>query len=342
VDVVRDVLQRIRPRRAATLALLLPLAAAPAALRATWAVGAQAERSRRVELVAVLDGDGLRVRRGGRVESLRLACVDSEEALHASDSPARDKPQTVLGERARMWLAGRLAGTPGAVVELELTHHPGEGERDGFGRLLAHARAADGSDLGLELVRAGHSPYFVKYGACPLSDAAYRAAEREARAAGRGIWAADANRPAARDAPWARRDYAFLAAWWARRAEAVAGYRVLREREPLGVARADSADELARAAGGAARVFLEVVAARELDDGALELACAGGLLTVQIPSAARGHFASLELERRPWRGRANHLWLCAAPNQTDGAFRAQAAQPGALLEAGPKGPIVRR
>ncbi|HVS19474.1 MAG TPA: thermonuclease family protein, partial [Planctomycetota bacterium] len=183
----------------------------------------------RLELIEVVDGDGLRVRRAGRVEALRLACVDCEESLHPSDRAPRDKPQTVLGERARLWLIARLEG----VREVEFEAHPGE-PRDGFGRLLGHARLADGRDLGLELVRAGHSPYFTKYGTCPLDDRAYRDAEREARAAQRGIWAADANRPRSSDAPWARRDYGQLTAWWARRAEAVAGWRAVRARDPLG------------------------------------------------------------------------------------------------------------
>lgn len=297
--------------------------------------GAPAER---VELVAVIDGDGLRVRRSGRIETLRLACVDCEESLHASERTSRDKPQTVLGERARLWLAQRLAQRAGAAPELELRFHPDEPQREGFGRLLAHARLPDGGDLGLELVRAGHSPYFVKYGTCTLLDREYRGAEREARAARRGIWAPDANRPATRDAPRAARDYARLTAWWELRAQAVAGYRAARARDPLSVARADRAEELARAAAGGVAVFVEVVAVRERDDGALELACAGDLLSIEIPAAARAQLAPLELERRSWSGRANHLWLVASPSPSGAAWRAPAEFAGDLFEAGSAGP----
>jgi endonuclease YncB( thermonuclease family) len=313
-------------------ALLASLAAAVGGSRGD---GAPAER---VELVEVIDGDGLRVRRAGRLETLRLACVDCEESLHESDRSARDKPQTVLGERARLWLAHALAPRAGAALELELRFHEGEPERDGFGRLLAHARAPGGSDLGLELVRAGHSPYFVKYGTCPLSDREYRAAERKAREARRGIWSAEANRPATPGAPRAGRDYERLSAWWTLRAQAVAGYRAARARDPLAVARADDPGELARAAAGGVAVFVEVVAARERDDGALELSCAGDLLSIEVPAAARVLFAPLDLQRRSWSGRANHLWLLTPPASEGRAWRARAEHPGALSEAGSAGP----
>lgn len=331
--------------RAPIPALLAALAGLGALLEppATVAGGAHGEGDvlpvERVELVAVIDGDGLRVRRAGRLETLRLACVDCEESLHASDRSARDKPQTVLGERARLWLAYTLAAREGAAPELELRFHGGEPERDGFGRLLAHASLPEGGDLGLELVRAGHSPYFEKYGTCPLLDREYRAAEREARAACRGIWSPDANRPASPDAPRAGRDYGRLCAWWSLRAEAVAGYRAARARDPLAVARAERPSELARAAGGGVATFVEIVAARERDDGALELTCAGDLLTIEVPGVARERFAPLHLERRPWSGRANHLWLLASPTRAAAAWRARAEHPGDLLEAGPSGPL---
>jgi micrococcal nuclease len=318
------------------------LFAALGGLGALLAVGARVagvdSQVERVELVAVIDGDGLRVRRRGRIETLRLACVDCEESLHASDRTSRDKPQTVLGERARLWLAQRLAPREGAAPELELCFHPDEPQRDGFGRLLAHARLVGGGDLGLELVRAGHSPYFVKYGTCTLFDREYRGAEREARATRRGIWAPDANRPAASDAPRAARDYERLTAWWELRAQAVAGYRAARARDPLAVARADRADELARAAAGGVAVFVEIVAARERADGALELACAGDLLSIEIPATARAQLAPLELERRSWSGRANYLWLVASPSPSGTAWRAPAELAGDLFEAGSAGP----
>lgn len=305
--------------------VLLGLALAPAALARP--------PGERVELVEVVDGDGLRVRRGGRLEDLRLACVDCEEALHASDRAPRDKPQTVLGERARLWLAARLA----QVSELELEPHPGE-QRDGFGRLLAHARVPGGEDLSLALVRAGHSPYFFKYGSCPRSDAALRRAEREARAARRGIWSADANRPRDPSAPWARRDYDALGAWWTLRADAIAGWRARAARDPLGTARADRIDELRRAAGSPTDLFVEVVLARTGHDGTLELTCAGDLLTLEIPPAARPAFAPLELERRHWSGRANHLWLRARPVRDGEGWRASCERVEDLLEPGPSGP----
>ena len=56
-------------------------------------------------------------------------------------------------------------------------------------------------------VREGFSPRFAKYGASMRFDAVLRDAEREARAAARGLWA-----PEARSYP----DYAERTAWWER------------------------------------------------------------------------------------------------------------------------------
>ena len=63
---------------------------------------------------------------------------------------------------------------------------PGVEKRDGFGRLLAYV-VAGGVNVNLELVRLGWSPYYTKYGKGRLRGE-FEDAEREARAAQRGLW----------------------------------------------------------------------------------------------------------------------------------------------------------
>ncbi len=63
------------------------------------------------------------------------------------------------------------------------------GERGGYGRLLAYLYV-DGKNLNVELVRQGFSPHYVKYGRGRLANQ-FDAAEQEARAAKRRIWAGE-------------------------------------------------------------------------------------------------------------------------------------------------------
>ena len=67
----------------------------------------------------------------------------------------------------------------------------------------------------LEAVRAGMTPYFVKYGRSKRFDAEFRAAQEEARKARRGIW--DDSLP---HYP----DYEARLAWWERRATALENF----------------------------------------------------------------------------------------------------------------------
>jgi hypothetical protein len=79
--------------------------------------------------------------------------------------------------------------------ELERLSPPGteltlEGDRDrvdGFGRLLAHAIRRDGLNLNREQLRLGRAVLFVIWPNMTRFEE-YRAAQIEARAAGRGLW----------------------------------------------------------------------------------------------------------------------------------------------------------
>jgi hypothetical protein len=69
------------------------------------------------------------------------------------------------------------------------------------------------------MIRQGHSPYFVKYGAPRRHAAVLAAAEDEARRARRGIWG--------QGGPAHYPDYEERRAWWRERAEQVARWRSL-------------------------------------------------------------------------------------------------------------------
>jgi len=59
-------------------------------------------------------------------------------------------------------------------------------ERDIYGRILGYVWV-DGTNINVEIVRAGWSPFWTKYGAGKYADE-FRAAEAEAREQGRGLW----------------------------------------------------------------------------------------------------------------------------------------------------------
>lgn len=136
----------------------------------------------------VVDGDTLVVRLGdGRRERVRLIGVDTPE-VHRSVKLVRDAARTggdqaaiqALGRQASAYTEQALRGRP---VELELDVQV----RDRHGRLLAYVWHG-GTLFNLAVVRDGYAQTL------PVApnlrhEARLRACQREARAAGRGLWA---------------------------------------------------------------------------------------------------------------------------------------------------------
>lgn len=174
----------------------------------------------------VIDGDTVRVE--GLDSTLRLLALDCEETLKDEQS-RRDveddwpkylkdkrgdkarpaKAGTPLGEEAKKFAVQFFQGV--RTVRLE-RDHPKE-IRDRFDRYLAYVfvrRAGKWVNYNVEAVRAGMSPYYTKYSYSRRFHDDFAAAEKEARAARRGIW-----RPGAQ----AYQDYAERKAWWDARAE---------------------------------------------------------------------------------------------------------------------------
>jgi endonuclease YncB( thermonuclease family) len=174
-------------KQAALLLLAAAACGAPAGLRAE---APQAHSIRLTQPVAlVLDGDTFDadLNGDGRVdvpsERVRVLYVDTPE-LHESPK-GKD---VAHGAPAQAALAALLRATP-----IDLTVFAGNAQ-DKYGRTLARVSAA-GVDVGLELIRQGHS-YFDTRFAIPGDYDAHARAEAEAFDARRGIW---------RDAPSRKR-----------------------------------------------------------------------------------------------------------------------------------------
>jgi len=124
------------------------------------------------KVVSVHDGDTLTV--------LDATNAQRKVRLKGIDAPERGQP---FGNVARDRLAALTMGKAVAVIG---------GKRDKYGRTLARVEI-EGQDAGHRLVSEGLAWHYVRYS----EDARLAAAEREARAARRGLW-----RDPAPVAPW--------------------------------------------------------------------------------------------------------------------------------------------
>ena len=184
-------------------------------------------------LPPVVDGDTIRV--DGLDASLRLLGLDTEETFkgdnrleaearrtwkaylmrvnEGADPTRPPKYGTPMGEEAREFAEMFFKGLTHVRLEYD---HPKK-TRGYYNRHLVHVLTNKNGrwvHYNVEAVRQGYSPYFVKYGQCHRYDAAFRAAEQEARHHRRGIWA---SQPTSACYP----DYPARLKWWTERDAAI-------------------------------------------------------------------------------------------------------------------------
>jgi endonuclease YncB( thermonuclease family) len=190
-------------------------------------------------LTRVVDGDTVRV--DGLDSALRLVALDCEETFKGeADRRAVEadwenylktkrgtkkrpaKAATPMGEQAKLWGKQFFEDTKRVKLERD---DPRE-LRDMFDRYLAYVLVEKGGkwvNYNVEVVRAGMSPYFTKYGYSRRFHDEFVAAEKEARAAQRGIWSPTA---------MSYKDYDERKAWWDARAEFVKAWDTQAEGKP--------------------------------------------------------------------------------------------------------------
>jgi len=128
-------------------------------------------------VVSVSDGDTIKVDMGGQVETVRLLGVDTPETVHPS------KPVECYGPEASAFTKSQMAIGGTVYVELdELT-----GERDRYGRLLAHVWRVDGALHNEQLITQGYAIH-NDYGNSSSHKARYVSAESQAQSYGVGLW----------------------------------------------------------------------------------------------------------------------------------------------------------
>lgn len=176
----------------------------------------------------VADADTIRL--AEPKENVRVLAVDAEEVFYDAEARARAhrdfpayargqqgaarrprKYPTPAGDAAKAFAEAWFHG----IAEVRLEGEEEGRDRDGFGRRLAHVLAQkDGEErlFAEDLVRAGWSPYFTKYGRSRRYDDRLRTAQEEAQRARRGVWG---------DAVAHYPDYEARLAWWEARARQV-------------------------------------------------------------------------------------------------------------------------
>ena len=122
-------------------------------------------------VMKVVDGDTLKLSDG---RTVRLIGVDTPETVHPT------KPVQYFGKEASAFTK-RLA--EGKTVTLEYDQQ----KIDKYGRTLAYVYLPDGRMVNAEIIKQGYGFAYVKYPFQRMEE--FRTYEREAREAGKGLWA---------------------------------------------------------------------------------------------------------------------------------------------------------
>ncbi len=165
------------PRVLAAILLPLVLAAGCARGTAVAPAGVPAAAGGPYRLVAVVDGDTVRVDVHGRVERVRLIGIDTPE----TKDPRR--PVQCFGRQASARAHALLDGH-----RVYLAGDPTQDRRDRYGRLLAYLWRDDGLFYNERVVAEGYAHEYT-YAVPYRYRAAFRAAEADARRHDRGLWA---------------------------------------------------------------------------------------------------------------------------------------------------------
>jgi len=141
-------------------------------------------------VVEVVDGDTVKIRRNGRVETLRLIGLDTPETR----DPRR--PVECFGREASARGKKLLGGQ-----KVRIVMDRSQGTKDKYGRTLAYLYRQDGLFYNLDMIRAGYANEYTYQNNPYQYQKQFKAAERQAREAERGLWSpktcdGDANQPA--------------------------------------------------------------------------------------------------------------------------------------------------
>ena len=126
-----------------------------------------------LSLTRVADGDTVTIGKGQRVR------------LYGIDAPERDQPGGAEATAALRELLARQ------IDSMEIL------DQDRYGRWVAVIHTKDGTNVNLEMIRAGQAWFYAHHCTKQPVCSDFQAAEAEARAENRGLWQSPNPRP-----PW--------------------------------------------------------------------------------------------------------------------------------------------
>lgn len=127
-------------------------------------------------VVRVVDGDTVIILIDGKQTRVRFIGVDTPESVHPQ------KPVEAFGKEASQFTKNLLEGE-----SVYLEYEPGVSKLDKYGRTLAYVyRVPDRLFINQEIIRQGYGHAYTKYPFKHLE--AFRAQERAAREAKKGLW----------------------------------------------------------------------------------------------------------------------------------------------------------
>jgi len=128
-----------------------------------------ADASQLYTVTRVYDGDTIDAFKDGETVKVRLACIDAPETNQAPH-----------GQASTQQLSSLIPGQ----VRLNVV------DEDRYGRLVAEVYHPNGSFINLQMVQSGHAVVYDQYlSSCGANGDNLLAAEQEAIAGGRGVWA---------------------------------------------------------------------------------------------------------------------------------------------------------
>lgn len=131
-------------------------------------------------VVKIVDGDTIDVSIDGKIERIRLIGINTPETVDPR------KPVECFGKEASGKAKEFLSGE-----DVELEGDATQSDRDKYGRLLRYVTTKEGFFYNLEMIKRGYA-YEYTYDVPYKYQKEFKAAQNEAKNAGKGLWADNA------------------------------------------------------------------------------------------------------------------------------------------------------
>lgn len=131
-------------------------------------------------VVSVVDGDTVKLSMNGSTETVRLIGIDTPESVHPTE------PVECFGIEASNKAKQLLSGK-----QVQFETDSSQDTRDRYGRLLGYIILPDGRNFNKVMIEDGYA-YEYTYSTTYKYQTAFKAAESNAKASGKGLWASGA------------------------------------------------------------------------------------------------------------------------------------------------------